>query len=106
VEGSPQLLYLTSSSKNIPSCNARSMSPLNHPNHMDARSPVRLAWMLHLLCAPSSISVSHIRWRLNLGQKFEGAVANAGYSNDASRNIAENMIMKNDRSDEDVDLWQ
>jgi hypothetical protein len=98
------LLYLTSSSKNIPSCNSRSMSQLNHPNHMDARSPFQLTCILYLLCAPSSISVSHIRWRLNLGQKFEGTVANAGYSNYPSRNIAENMIMKNDGSDEDVDL--
>ena len=59
---------------------------------------------LHLLRAPSSIGISHIRWRLNLWQELKGAVAQASYSNDRSGDVAEDGTLEDDRSDEDVDL--
>jgi hypothetical protein len=65
---------------------------------------VPLTYLLHLLCAPSSIGISHVRRRLNLWQEFEGAVAQASYSDDRSSDVAENVALENNRSDEDVDL--
>jgi hypothetical protein len=63
-----------------------------------------LTYILHLLCTPSRIGISHVRRRLNLWQEFKRAVAQASYSNDGSSDVSENVTLENNRSNEDVDL--
>lgn len=58
---------------------------------------------LDLLGAPASIGLSHAARGLNQGDKLEANVANSGNTDDATSNVANELVAKEKASDEDVD---
>jgi hypothetical protein len=58
---------------------------------------------LDLLRAPSGISLAHVgRW-LNGWDKFEDSVSQSNHANNRTNDVAENVVVEEDGSDEDVD---
>jgi hypothetical protein len=58
---------------------------------------------LDLFCSPTSICVSHIRRRLNLRCKFEGAISQSNSGHNQSSDESESIALDDDRADENVD---
>jgi hypothetical protein len=60
---------------------------------------------LDLLRAPSGISLAHVgRW-LNRWDEFEDGVSQSNQANNRTNDVAENVVVEEDGSDEDVDYF-
>lgn len=63
-----------------------------------------MSQFLNLLSAPAGVRFPHVCGGFDGGHEFQGDVSEANDADDRTGNDAEDVVMKQEGSDEDVDL--
>ena len=59
--------------------------------------------LLNLLGTPALVALAHVRGGLDRGNKLQGQVAHADESDDRASNVAQHVVVQQNRTNEDVD---
>lgn len=71
--------------------------------HMRHRWIARWSQGLNLLGPPTLVRLAHVRRRLNGRDELKDQVCDTDDTNDATGNLAQNVVVQEDRTNEDVD---